>query len=76
MTEVIDHFGAASFEGQKIEGRWRHRGTVYRDKLRRFFVDVPDTAQNRAWMKKFKGRWKLRLKQLELRVVSYRIEIE
>jgi hypothetical protein len=39
-------------------------------------VDVPDTASNRQWMKDFKARWKARLEQLELWLISYRIEID
>jgi hypothetical protein len=49
---------------------------AYRDNLVRIVVDVPDAAKNRQWMKKFKKRWKARLEQLELWMVSYRIEIE
>jgi hypothetical protein len=37
---------------------------------------VPDSAKNRQWMKLFKVRWKERLKQLDLWMVSYRIEVE
>ena len=48
----------------------------YRDNLVRIIVDVPDSARNRRWMKAFKARWKTRLEQLELWMVSYRIEIE
>jgi hypothetical protein len=39
-------------------------------------VDVPDSPRNRQWMKQFKDRWKVRLEQLELWMVSYRIEVE
>jgi hypothetical protein len=39
-------------------------------------VDVPDTGKNRKWMKSFKTRWKKRLEQLEIWMVSYRIDIE
>ena len=39
-------------------------------------VDVPDTAKNRTWMKAYKARWKERLEQLELWMVSYPIDIE
>ena len=49
---------------------------VYRDTLVRLVVDVPDSAKNRKWMKEFKERWKARLEQLELWMVSHRIEIE
>ena len=24
--ELVDHFGAASYETQKVEGQWRHGG--------------------------------------------------
>jgi hypothetical protein len=48
--EVVDHFGAASYETQKVEGHWRHGGVV--------------------------DRWAARLEQIELWIVSYRIEVE
>jgi hypothetical protein len=75
VLEVVDHFGAATYETQKVEGHWRHSGVVYRDNLVKVVVDVPDSAKNRKWMTNFKGRWRTRLKQLELWMVSYRIEI-
>lgn len=76
VLEIVDHFGAASYETQKVEGHWRHGGVLYRDSLVRLVVDVPDSAKNRKWMKEFKGRWKTRLEQLELWLVSYPIQIE
>ena len=76
VLEVADHFGAASYETQKVEGHWRHSGVLYRDNLVKVVVDVPDTAKNRQWMRQFKGRWKARFEQLELWMMSYRIEVE
>lgn len=76
VLEIVDHFGAASYETQKVEGHWRHGGILYRDNLVRILVDAPDSAKNRQWMRKFKARWKERLEQLELWMVSYCIEIE
>ena len=29
--EIVGHFGAASYETQKLEGHWRHGGVLYRD---------------------------------------------
>jgi hypothetical protein len=52
------------------------RPTVYRDNLVRLVIDVPDIAKNRRWMKDFKQRWKVKLEQLELWVVSYVVTIE
>ena len=76
VQEVVQQFGAASYESQPLEGHWHHAGVAYRDNLVRLTVDVPDTAKNRRWMKAFKRRWKSKLQQLELWVVSYPITIE
>ncbi len=76
VLEIVDHFGAASYETQKVEGQWRSGGVLYRDNLVRVVVDVPDSAGNRQWMKQFKSRWKERLEQLDLWMVSYRIEVD
>lgn len=76
VLEIVDHFGAASYETQKVEGHWRQAGVLYRDTMVRVVVDVPDSAATRQWMRQFKGRWKTRLEQLDLWMVSYRIEVE
>ena len=76
VLEVVAYFGAASYETQKLEGHWRHGGVLYRDNLVRLVADVPDTAGSRQWMREFKGRWKTRLEQMELWMVSHPIEVE
>jgi hypothetical protein len=76
VLEIVEKFGAVSYEKQSVEGHWRHAGITYRDDLARLMVDVPDTAPNRRWIKKFKARWKTKLKQLDLWLVSYAISIE
>jgi hypothetical protein len=76
VLETADHFGAAGFETQKIEGHWRQGGIVYRDELARVVVDVADTGENRRWMRAFKSNWKTRFEQLDLWMISYQIEIE
>ena len=76
VLEIVDHFGAASYETQKVEGHWRQSGILYRDDLVRIVVDVADSPRNRQWMRQFKERWKVRLEQVELWMVSYRIEVE
>ena len=57
-------------------GHWRHSGVAYRDDLVKLIVDMPDSAKNRTWMKDFKSRWKDRLEQIELEMVSHPIEVE
>jgi hypothetical protein len=37
---------------------------------------ILDSPRNRQWMKQFKDRWAARLEQVELWMVSYRIEVE
>jgi hypothetical protein len=74
--EIVDKFGAASYETQKVEGHWRYQGVVYRDTLVKIVVDIADTDENRLWMRQFKERWKVKLEQLELWLVSYTIDIE
>ena len=76
VLEIVNHFGAASYETQNVEGHWRHGGVVYRDTLVKAVVDAPDIAKNRRWMRQFKARWKARFEQLELWMVSYQIEVE
>jgi len=76
VTEVVEQFGAASFETQTIEGQWRHASTLYRDTLGKLVVDVHDNDINRQWMKSYRDRWKIRLKQIELWLVSYPITVE
>ena len=76
LLEIVDQFGAASYETQKVEGHWRHGGVVYRDNLVKIVVDVPESSDNRQWMKEYKERWKSRLEQLELWLVSYLIEVD
>ena len=31
VIEIADHFGAVSYETQRVEGHWRREGVVYRD---------------------------------------------
>jgi hypothetical protein len=76
LLGIVEQFGAASYETQKVEGHWRHGEVLYRDSLTKIVVDLPDLPENRRWMKEFKSRWKTRLEQLNLWLVSYPIEIE
>ena len=42
VLEIVDHFGAASYETQKVEGHWRHSGVLYRDTLVRLVAAGDD----------------------------------
>ncbi len=76
VLEIVDHFGAASYETQKVEGHWRHGGVIVRDNLVKIVIDTPDSLNNRRWMKQYKDRWRSKLEQTELWMVSYAVEVE
>lgn len=76
VLEIVGKFDAASYETQKVEGHWRYQGVLYRDNLVKIVVDVSDTTENREWMRDFKKRWKEKLEQLDLWLVSYTIDVD
>jgi hypothetical protein len=76
VLEIVDKFDAASYETQKVEGHWRHEGVLYRDTLVKIVIDAPDDEANREWMREYKSRWKDKLEQLELWLVSYTIDLD
>ncbi|MSR56588.1 MAG: hypothetical protein EXS05_02810 [Planctomycetaceae bacterium] len=47
LLELRERF-AESCETQTTRGTWRHDDQFYRDELVRMYVDVADTAENRA----------------------------
>ena len=76
VLEIVENFGAASYETQKVEGHWRHQGILYRDNLVKVVIDASDEEANREWMREYKARWKAKLEQLELWLVSYTIDVD
>jgi len=76
VLQIVEYFGAASYETQKVEGHWRHGGVLVRDNLVKLVVDAPDLVSNRRWMKQYKEHWRLRLDQVELWMISYAVDVE
>ncbi|MBI1830954.1 MAG: hypothetical protein HYR84_05820 [Planctomycetes bacterium] len=76
VKEIVRQFGAVAYFENAATGYWQHDDLLYRDDLGLIVVDVPDTLANRKWMKAYKSRWKERLHQMEIWMVSYRIDIE
>ena len=76
VMEIVKQFSAVSYYKNAAEGFWQHGETLFRDDLGLIVIDVPDTLANRKWMKAYKSRWKLRLEQLEIWLVSYLIDVE
>ncbi|HYV37990.1 MAG TPA: hypothetical protein VE988_20055 [Gemmataceae bacterium] len=76
VKEIVKQFEAVTYFENAAQGHWQHGETIYRDDLGLIVVDIPDTPKNRKWMKAYKARWKERLEQLEIWMVSYRIDID
>src|SRR5437762_2211894 len=74
VKEIVKQFGAVAYFENAAKGYWQHGETLYRDDLGLIVVDIPDTAKNRKWMKAYKSRWRERLDQLEIWMVSYWID--
>ena len=51
------------------------RFNVFRDDLCRVFVDVPDTKKTRGFFVDFKERMKVRFKQIDIWMTTYRVEV-
>lgn len=76
VLEIVEKFDAASYETQKVEGHWRYQGVLYRDNLVKIVIDTADDETNRQWMREYKARWKQKLEQIDLWLVSYTIDID
>jgi hypothetical protein len=75
LMEVVDRFGALSFDKASTQGAWLSMGRRFDDQLSRLTLDVPDTEENRAWVAAFKRTLLDRFDQLEIYVVAHPIDV-
>jgi hypothetical protein len=75
LGELRNQFGAASWETQTLRGSWQHAGVTYEDNLTRFFVDVPDSVENREFFIRYKETLKRRFDQLEIWITSHPLDV-
>lgn len=75
LLQIEQHFGAVSCETQTIHGLWQHEGRPYRDELVRVFVDALDVPETRQFFLKFKETLKTELKQIDIWMTTYPIEV-
>lgn len=73
--ELRQRFGAASWETQTVQGAWESEGTLYRDNLTRFFVDVPDLPEHRQFFIEYKQKLKERFNQLDVWITSHLVDV-
>jgi len=75
LLRLEDRFGAVSSETQTIQGFWHHEGQSYRDELVRVFVDALDVIETRQFFLEFKEVLKIELKQIDIWMTTYPIEV-
>jgi hypothetical protein len=75
LMEVVDRFGALSFDRGTTDGVWISMGRRYDDTLFRLTIDVPDSNDTREWMTRFKEALVGRFRQREIYMVSYAIDV-
>jgi len=75
FSELRERFGAASWETQTVRGAWENQGALYEDNLTRFFVDVADQPEHRAFFQEFKERLKIRFGQLDIWITSHPLDV-
>ncbi len=75
LLQLEHRFGAVSTETQTIRGLWHHEGKSYRDELVRVFVDVPDSPESRQFFAQYKEALKGELRQLDIWMTTYPIEV-
>jgi hypothetical protein len=75
FAELREKFGAASWETQTVQGQWEREGVIFRDNLTRFFVDVADLPEHRAFFKQYKERLKDRFDQLDVWITSHTLDV-
>jgi hypothetical protein len=69
VMQVVDRFGALTFDPRTTIGVWTAMGMRYDDELFRLAVDVPDTEDSRYWIATFKKELLKRFDQLEIYIV-------
>lgn len=73
--ELLDRFGAVTFDSIIASGHWLYKGVLYKDQLLRFRIDAEDTEDVRDFFFKFKNVLKKRFQQLDIWITAYNVEI-
>src|SRR5688572_3596679 len=73
--ELVTEFGASSTDSVVVRGQWMYQSTLYSDQLVRVRVDVEDSAENWAAMRRIKEQLKTRFEQLDIWITAHRLEV-
>jgi hypothetical protein len=72
---VVEAFGGATFEPQRLLGRWIAGDEKYEDSLVRLVIEVSDTPDHHAWFASWKETLKVRFQQLDIRITWHPIHV-
>ena len=75
QEELVSAFGALTTSPELLRGVWMHEGQRFEDEHLRLIVETEATLQNRAFFTAFKERLKSRFRQIDVRIVSYEIDV-
>lgn len=75
LMQVVDQFGALSYNPQSILGVWMYAGQRYDDELFLLTVDVDDTPAARDMIAHLEADLLGRFAQIEIYIVSYPVDV-
>jgi hypothetical protein len=73
--DLLEKFSATTLDLITAVGIWRYQGSVYRDMLWRFVVDVPASDRADDFFLNFKETLKARFEQIDIWISSHEIQI-
>jgi hypothetical protein len=73
--ELVARFGGITVAAQPYLGIWVQRGRRFDEEMRRFTVDIDNTAPNRQFFTRYKGKLRERFEQIEIYIASYLVDI-
>jgi hypothetical protein len=73
--ELVARFGGITVAPQTYLGIWVQETMRFEEEMRRFTVDVANTAGNREFFARFKRTLRERFEQIEIYIVSYLVDI-
>ena len=75
LDEVVEKFGAATLEPQRLFGRWRYGGEEYEDSLLRLVIEVEDLPEHHAWFLDWKKTLETRFAQIVIRITWHPVNV-
>src|SRR5438552_254012 len=73
--DLVFAFGAVTWCPDRLQGVWTHGGQIFEDTNIKVVIDLEDTSDTDAFFQQFKQTLKARFDQIDIWMISYRIEI-